>query len=425
LTKSCKQTKATASEWRDLQSRFTAITSSANDAMIMIDDDGITSFWNRAAERIFGYKSKEILGRPVSDFIVPPQYYERHIKGLARFKKTGKGRRLGRVLELSALRKNGEEFPMEISFYSSPIRLNGRRHAVAIIHDITTRKLIEAEIQRVKSALEHEHKEAEDIGRSLLAKQPLDSRWTAMVNVEPCSEAGGDRAGFISRRLRDSGNTENWLVVCDASGHGKGAAKFQEVALGGLITLMGIGMSMRDSLKAVNGALGRLGTGRFLVGNIFRLMREDERAAEEGFCWVEEFNVAQHNICVLSPDDAVASEWEWNRDSSSGASLPMGLFDEGLAGVNSNYRRLKRGSRIVAFTDGVTDAVSSKFGPFGRERVQDLIIETRNLSLARSYYEMLRAVKCWVADLPRDTADERLGAVQMTDDMTLAILDIA
>ena len=149
--------------------------------------------------------------------------------------------------------KNGEEFPMEISYYSSPIQLNGRRHAVAIVHDITARKRIETEIQRVKGDLEREHKEAEEIGRSLLRKQPLDSRWTAIANVEPCSKAGGAR-GFLSGRLRDSDATDDWLVVFDASGHGKGAAKFQEVALGGLITLIGTGASMRDSLRAVNGA---------------------------------------------------------------------------------------------------------------------------------------------------------------------------
>ena len=116
---------------------------------------------------------------------------------------------------------------------------------------------------------------------------------------------------------------------------------------------------------------------------------------------MEEFNVAQHTVCVLSPDHAVASEWEWNRGNSSGASMPMGLFDEGLANLGSAYRKVKRGSRIVAFTDGVTDAFSSRFGPFGKERVQDLLVETRSLSVLESYSEMVRAVKRWVGDLPR------------------------
>jgi PAS domain S-box-containing protein len=425
LERACKKTKTGQKESRELQARFTALTSSTNDAMIMIDDDGVTSFWNRAAEDIFGYSSREILGRRVADFIVPPQFYDRHVQGLARFKKTGKGKNFGRTLELSALRKNGEEFPMEISYYSSPIQLNGRWHAVAIIRDITARKRIELEVNRVKTELENEHQEAEEIGRSLLGSEPFDGRWTATVNTEPCSKAGGDRAGFVARALPDRDGIEEWLAVFDASGHGKGAAKFQEVAIGGLIALIGMGMSMMDALKAVNRTLQKLGTGRFLVGSVFRIMRDDERSAEDGFRWIEEFNLAQHQVLVLSPDDAAAGEWQWDRGDASGVSLPIGLFDGGLANLKPSYRKIRIGSRIIAFTDGVTEAVNPKAGQFSQERVQDLLLRTRNLSLRQSYHDIVRAVKCWVGDLPDTTPDEQLESVQMSDDITLAVVDIA
>jgi hypothetical protein len=180
-----------------------------------------------------------------------------------------------------------------------------------------------------------------------------------------------------------------------------------------------------DSLKAVNRTLQKLGTGRFLVGSVFRIMRDDERRAEDGFRWIQEFNLAQHQILVLSPDDAAAGEWQWDRGEPSGVSLPIGLFDEGLANLKPSYRKISIGSRVVAYSDGVTEAVNPTGGQFNKKRVQELLVRTRNLSLSRSYQEMVRAVKCWVGALPHDAPDEQVDSVQMSDDITLAVADIA
>jgi PAS domain S-box-containing protein len=390
----------------------------------MVDEDGIARFWNRAAEGMFGFQSDEVVGKAISELIVPAKYYDRHVEGLKRFKQTGKGRQLGNTLELSALRRTGEEFPIEISYYSSPIQLNGRWHAVAIIRDITVRKRAEAEVERVKSELEREHREAEEIGRSLLRDRPVDPRWAAFVKVEPCSKAGGDRAGFLSRTLGEDGANEDWLVVFDASGHGKGAAKFQEVFLGGLIALLGTGLDMKESLKAINRQVRTIGTGRFLVGNLLRVMRDDERPAEDGVRWIEEFNVAQHSVLVLDPDATMAAEWQWDRRESTGTSLPIGLFDNGLASLVPAQRRVRIGSRILTYTDGVSEAENPHLGEFGTGRLRDLLVRTRALSLADSYREIARAVKCWTADLPPDAPDERVSSVRMKDDVTLALLDI-
>jgi PAS domain S-box-containing protein len=419
-----KRRTTASARYRELDAKFTALTSSTRDAMIMIDEDGIARFWNRAAERMFGYRSDEIIGKVISDFIVPAKYYDRHVEGLKHFKQTGKGRQLGNTLELSAVRRTSEEFPIEISYYSSPIQLDGRWHAVAIIRDITARKRAEAEVERVKSEWEREHKEAEDIGRSLLGGQPVDPRWAAFVKVEPCSRAGGDRAGFLSRTFGEDRANEEWLVVFDASGHGKGAAKFQEVFLGGLIALLGTGLDVKDSLEAINRLVLQIGTGRFLVGNLLRVMRDDERPAENGVRWIEEFNVAQHNVLVLDPDAPTAAEWQWERQEDTGASLPIGLFDNGLANLMPAQRRVRIGSRILTYTDGVSEAENPHLGEFGTDRLRDILVRTRGLSLRDSYRQIVRSVRCWTADLPPDTPDERLSSVRMQDDMTLALLDI-
>jgi PAS domain S-box-containing protein len=415
---------AARADRQELQARFTALTSSTNDAMIMIDEDGVTRFWNLAAERMFGFPAEEIVGKVVSDFIVPPQYYQRHTEGLKRFKATGHGRHFGDTLELSALRRTGEEFPIEISYYSTPLQLSGRWHAVAIIRDITARKRAEMEVERVKSALEQEHREAEEIGASLLRAESTDHRWAACVKVEPCSRAAGDRAGFVSRPVRDGSMNEDWLLVLDASGHGKGAAKFQEVALGGLIALLETGMSMRDALQGVNHVVRQLGTGRFLVGNALRIVREEERAAEPGFRWIEEFNIAQHAVLVLDPDQTVATDWEWARSGRPGASLPMGLFEDGLAGLAPTYRKVRHGSRLAVYTDGITEA-EGPGGAFGSDGLRDAFTGSRLLPLAEAHRRIVHAVKCWAAGVPADTPGQLPEPVHLADDMTLALIEVA
>lgn len=281
-----------------------------------------------------------------------------------------------------------------------------------------------AEVRQIKTELENEHKEAEEIGKSLLADQPRGGGLSAIVHTEPCSKAGGDRAGFLTRIVPGNERTEEWLMVLDASGHGRGAAKFQEVAIGSLLTLIGMGLKMEDALKSVNSTLERLGTGRFLVGNAFRLMHQDEKPAEEGFRWVEEFNLAQHAIIALDPAKDEVDEWEWDRDGGMGSTFPMGLFENGFANIQPTLRKLRNGSRIVVFTDGITEAVNTNDVAFGRERLKDVITQTRDFSPRIAHLEIVRAVKCWVGNLAESAGDDQMETVQMDDDITLAIVDV-
>ncbi len=132
---------------KELENRFDSIITSATEAIIMIDGAGLTTVWNHAAEKIFGYTASEVMGGKISEFIIPERYINRHIEGVRRFQETGVGVNAGKTLELSALRKGGEEFPIEIS-YGAPINLDGKFHAVAIIRDITERKEMEHKLQQ-------------------------------------------------------------------------------------------------------------------------------------------------------------------------------------------------------------------------------------------------------------------------------------
>lgn len=136
---------------RDSEERHRTITHAAQDAIITADAGGVIRFWNPAAERMFGYSAAEAVGRSMLELIVPPQYHEAKRTGLEHFAKTGRGAAIGKTLELSALRKDGSEFPIQISV--SAYRDREGYVAVAVVRDITERKQAEARLQAVHRQL--------------------------------------------------------------------------------------------------------------------------------------------------------------------------------------------------------------------------------------------------------------------------------
>ena len=95
--------------------RLSAYLDAAIDCVIVADASGRIVEFNPAAERTFGYSRKEALGRTMAELIVPPSLRERHIAAFARFVKTRKGSMLGRRVELTGMRADGSEFPVELA----------------------------------------------------------------------------------------------------------------------------------------------------------------------------------------------------------------------------------------------------------------------------------------------------------------------
>ncbi len=130
---------------RESEETFRGITSSAQDAILMINDEGTLYYWNKAAEKVFGWTSEEVMGKNLHQYIAPIRYHEAHFKAFDIFKKTGNGGAIGKTLELSALRKDGTEFPVELSL--AAMQLKGKWNAVGIIRDITERKQMQESLQ--------------------------------------------------------------------------------------------------------------------------------------------------------------------------------------------------------------------------------------------------------------------------------------
>jgi diguanylate cyclase (GGDEF)-like protein/PAS domain S-box-containing protein len=130
---------------RDSELKFRSFSASAQDAFIMMNGQGRISYWNPAAERVFGYSAGEAIGRDLHQLLVPERYYEVFKKNFKTFKKTGTGGRIGKTSELVALRRDKTEFPIELSL--SALKLQGEWHSFGIVRDISKRKQAEENLR--------------------------------------------------------------------------------------------------------------------------------------------------------------------------------------------------------------------------------------------------------------------------------------
>lgn len=143
--------KRAEGETRRSEARKTAILDAALDCIITIDHQGCITEFNPAAVRTFGYDRDDVLGKQLADVIVPPALRERHRQGLARYMATGEARALGKRLEMTAVRADGSEFPVELAI--SRIQLEGPPSFTGYLRDITERKLAEEELRRSEAFL--------------------------------------------------------------------------------------------------------------------------------------------------------------------------------------------------------------------------------------------------------------------------------
>ncbi|MDY6915662.1 MAG: PAS domain S-box protein [Candidatus Cloacimonadota bacterium] len=205
-------------ELKNSEEKFRVISSSANDAVVMADEKGMVTFWNKAAEEIFGYKSEEIMGKDLHGKIAPKRYKEEYEKGWEKFRHTGEGQAVGKTTELYALRRNGEEFPVELSLAS--VKLQDRWNAIGIIRDITKRKENEKKIKEQNESLLNELEIAASVQQYLLPNWLVYEKEIIFSSAyTPSSQVGGDIFD-----IKQIGERKYVLYVGDISGHGVQAA---------------------------------------------------------------------------------------------------------------------------------------------------------------------------------------------------------
>ena len=162
---------------REREARHGAILESALDCIVTIDDQGRVIEFNAAAEQTFGYTADEIVSREMVEMIVPPTLREEHRKGFARYLETGQRRIIGRRLEITGMRKDGSEFPVELTITRIP--LPGAPVFTGFLRDITERKEAERELRASRVRLVG----AQDAERKRLERNLHDGAQQRLVSL--------------------------------------------------------------------------------------------------------------------------------------------------------------------------------------------------------------------------------------------------
>lgn len=185
--------KRASEELHNADERTRMIVDSALDAVVTIDTEGKVTGWNRQAESIFGWRSEEVIGRPMAGIIIPTRDRDSHARGFGHFLHTGEGAILNRRVEVIALRRDGREFPVELTV--SAARLAGGWSFSAFVRDITERKLAEEKLR------------ASERNLRLLTETIPEMLWSATPEgaVDYCNARVLDYTGLSAEELMGNG----------------------------------------------------------------------------------------------------------------------------------------------------------------------------------------------------------------------------
>lgn len=220
--------------------RYQAILDTAVDGILTIGEDGLMQSFNRAAERIFGYRAMEVLGRNVST-LMPEPYRREHDTYLSSYLSTRRKKIIGVGREVEGLRKDGTVFPLELSV--GEVVVSGQRVYTGIIRDITDRKTSEQEARRRQDELAHLTRVhsmgdlaaglAHEINQPLTAILGHSKAWLRMIDAGEVSSdtmrqsfeqigKQAERAAEVIQRLRryvERGQVERQPNNLDVSVH--------------------------------------------------------------------------------------------------------------------------------------------------------------------------------------------------------------
>ncbi len=198
-----------AEELMRVNSHMRAVVDHAVDGIISIDSEGTIKSFNPASEHIFGYMADEVIGQNVT-MLMPEANREHHLSGLQHYCDTGKGRVLGKLTEVQGLRKNGDEFPMELSI--NAMLLEDKRMFIGMVRDLSEHRMMEHQLRHAQKmeavgaligGVAHNFNNllAGIVGKAYLARKNIDKQpEKTLVHLESI-ETISTQAGDIVRQL--------------------------------------------------------------------------------------------------------------------------------------------------------------------------------------------------------------------------------
>ncbi len=391
-------------ELRESKERFRSVVRSAHDAIISIDSRGKINFWNKAAEIIFGYSADEMVGKTLT-LIMPERFRQKHQKGINRVVSTGKSRIIGKTVEVAGLRKDGSEFPLELSLAKW-----GTREGIfftGILRDITERKRVEAELKMANVRMKRGLEAAAEVQKSLLPREYLEFQRVRFASAfRPCEELGGDFFNVFQLDEKHVG-----LYILDASGHGIPAALLS-------VTLSYIMSPLPDQSSLLKQQIGK--------SSEYRLVPPAEVAKKLNMQFLMDYDKPQYFTLVYGILNLETHEFRYvsaghpnlvyisNKSDAAiltNPGFPIGFLEEVNYEESSVY--LRPGDRLYLYSDGVTEAINSKEEQFDERRLISTLDQSRDMLLKDSVSVLLRRI------------DEWCGNTKPIDDVSVLAVEIA
>ena len=192
-----RQRAATEQRLIETERKNRAMSEAIHDGLVMIDDKARVMYWNQAAERLFDITAEEAMGQDIHSLFAPEEYQEKAKQGLKLFAKTGEGPVIGKLLELTALKKDGTLFPVEVGV--SGFQVGQKWYAVGTIRDITERIQSQETVTKIRAELQQIFDNAQ------VGIQVLNSR----REVYRCNQRAAEIFGYGSPKEMIGMSVEN------------------------------------------------------------------------------------------------------------------------------------------------------------------------------------------------------------------------
>lgn len=357
------------------EKRTRLIIESSINAIVIMDSGGIITDWNKPAEKMFGWSADEAIGRRVDELIIPSRFHAVHRLGLQTYLQTGAGPILNRQTEQIAVRRDGSEFPVELSV--SPLQIGNDYIFSGFIHDISGRKAAEQQIHQVQLHLaiaQNEINIAQRIQASLSPSAPIKADDFEITGFcLPADKVGGDYYDFFYRN-----ETLLDIVIADVSGHSIGPGLFMVEARSAIRVQNDPSVRPAATLGILNNFLFKdLDRSDFFI-TLFYMQADLARGRFS-------FGNAGH------PPPLLFNRFQGEFEELDADGLILGIRQD--VWFEEKSKKLAAGDLILFYTDGLIEAENAQQEFFGLARVKAIFRENAHETPQAIIDALLRALR--------------------------------
>jgi sigma-B regulation protein RsbU (phosphoserine phosphatase) len=344
------------------EKRTRLIIESSINAIVIMDSYGIITDWNHRAEKMFGWSSDEAIGQPLDNLIIPCRFRNAHRQGLYHFLRTGVGSLLNKQSEQIALRRDGTEFPIELSI--SPLKLGNAYIFSGFIHDISGRKAAEQQIRQAQVNLaiaQNEIRIAQQIQSTLSPSAPIKSDDFEVTGFcLPADKVGGDYFDYFFRSEKQLD-----IVIADVSGHSIGPALF-----------------MVETRSAIRAQCNLLATPSETLGVLNNFLFNDLDQSDFFITlFYVQVDINKHEVRFANaghPPPLWLHQSQGNFEELDAEGLILGIRKNVM--FEEKTIMLAKDDLILFYTDGLIEAENTDNAFFGLERVKKIFLENSQQS---------------------------------------------